>query len=519
MVKVRSLEIVHLFKDRQNGINRKALDSNRVVLSGKQKALRINLNQDLYGTFAEIGAGQEVVRHFFRAGGASGTIAKAISAYDKDFSDAIYGEEKNSRYVCESRVKKMLQHEYNLMEERLDRSEHSNKHFFAFANTVATINFHKTIQGHGWFGLKFQTAPDKAPNVVIMHARLHEPDALLQHQSVGLLGVNLIYGCMFFYKRPKELLQSLYDNLERDQIEIDMIQMTGPDFEGLDNRLLSLQLVKNGMTDAVIFSPDGKNLQASQVLYKKNILAIRGSFRPVTKVNIDMIAQSLKLFKAEQKVDEKNIQVLFEITLNNLSAEGEIDEQDFLDRADILCSIGQTVLISNYQKYYKLVEFFSRHSAKRMGVIMGANTLKQVFDEKYYRDLNGGILEAFGILFSRDLKIYLYPWIPEESKEAWTSETTPVHPRMKPLFEYLKFNKRIVDVEHEPTIMGIFSRQALELIRTGKPGWEKMVPDFVDRIIKEKRLFGYNGKTELNSSSEEIAAAAARAISRDDEKN
>jgi hypothetical protein len=277
--------------------------------------------------------------------------------------------------------------------------------------------------------------------------------------------------------------------------------------------------VKNGMTDAVIFSPDGKNLQASQVLYKKNILAIRGSFRPVTKVNIDMIAQSLKLFKAEQKVDEKNIQVLFEITLNNLSAEGEIDEQDFLDRADILCSIGQTVLISNYQKYYKLVEFFSRHSAKRMGVIMGANTLKQVFDEKYYRDLNGGILEAFGILFSRDLKIYLYPWIPEESKKAWTSETTPVHPRMQPLFEYLKFNKRIVDVEHEPTIMGIFSRQALELIRTGKPGWEKMVPDFVDRIIKEKRLFGYNGKTELNSSSEEIAAAAARAISRDDEKN
>ena len=440
-------------------------------------------------------------------------LRKAISAYDKDFSDAIYGEEKHSRYVCESRVKKMLKHEYNLMQERLDRNDHANKHFFAFANTVATINFHKTIQGHGWFGLKFQTDPNKAPNEVIMHARLHEPDALLQHQSVGMLGVNLIYGCMFFYKRPKELLQSLYDNLERDQIEIDMIQMNGPDFEDVDNRLLSLQLVKNGMTDAVIFSPDGRNLQASDVLYKKNILAIRGSFRPVTKVNIDMIAQSLKRFKAEKKVDEKNIQVLFEITLNNLSAEGEIDEQDFLDRADVLCSIGQTVLISNYQKYYKLVEFFSRHSTKRMGVIMGANTLRQVFDEKYYRDLNGGILEAFGILFSRDLKIYLYPWLSEGATEQWTSETTPVHPRMKPLFEYLKFNKRIVDVEHEPDIMGIFSREALELIRTGKSGWEQMVPDFVDRIIKEKRLFGYKGKADGNSSTEDIAAAAARAIS------
>ena len=439
-----------------------------------------------------------------------------MSAYDKDFSDAIYGEEKHSRYVCESRVKKMLKHEYDLMEERLDRNDHANKHFFAFANTVATINFHKTIQGHGWFGLKFQTDPNKAPNEVIMHARLHEQDALLQHQSVGMLGVNLIYGCLFFFKRPKELLQSLYDNLERDQIEIDMIQMNGPDFEDVDNRLLSLQLVKNGMTDAVIFSPDGRNLQASDVLYKKNILAIRGSFRPVTKVNIDMIAQSLKLFKAEKKVEEKDIQVLFEITLNNLSAEGEIDEHDFLDRADILSSIGQTVLISNYQKYYKLVEFFSRHSTKRMGVIMGANTLRQVFDEKYYRDLNGGILEAFGILFSRDLKIYLYPWIAEKTKEPWTSETTPVHPRMKPLFEYLKFNKRIVDVEHDSDIMGIFSREALKLIRTGQTGWEKMVPDFVDRIIKEKKLFGYHGKAIGNSSSEDIAAAAARAISQDD---
>jgi hypothetical protein len=295
-----------------------------------------------------------------------------------------------------------------------------------------------------------------------------------------------------------------------------MIQMNGPDFEDVDNRLLSLQLVKNGMTDAVIFSPDGRNLQAADVLYKKNILAIRGSFRPVTKVNIDMIAQSLKLFRAEKKVEEKNIQVLFEITLNNLSAAGEIDEQDFLDRADVLCSIGQTVLISNYQKYFKLVEFFSRHSTKRMGIIMGANTLRQVFDEKYYRHLNGGILEAFGILFSRDLKIYLYPWMDEKSEEPWTSETTPVHPRMQPLFEYLKFNKRILDVENDPDIMGIFSREALELIRTGKPGWEEMVPDFVDRIIKKKRLFGYSGKADKAiSSSEDIAAAAARAISQE----
>jgi len=489
------------------------LDSNRVILSAKQKALRINLNQDLYGTFAEIGAGQEVVRHFFRAGGASGTIAKTISAYDKDFSDAIYGQEKKGRYVCESRLVKMLDYEYDLIEDRLSREEHPTKHFFAFANTVATINYHKTTQGHGWFGLKFQTNHDSHPNTVLLHARLHEQDALLQQQTTGILGVNLIYGCLFFHKRPKDLLKSLYDNLDRDQVEIDMIQMNGPDFAGIDNRLLSLQLVKNGMTDAVIFSPDGRNLQAADVLYKKNILAIRGSFRPVTKVNIDMIAKGLRRFKQEAKVDSDDIQVLFEITLNNLSAAGDIDEKDFLDRADVLCSIGQTVLISNYQKYYKLVEFFSRHTKKRMGLIMGANTMVEVFNEKYYRDLNGGILEAFGILFSRDLKIFLYPWADEESGQLWQTQNTPIHPRLKPLFDYLLFNKRIVDIEDfDEAILNIFSKEALRRIKSGDEGWESMVPDFVDRVIKEKCLFGYCGAKSPKAEVEDAAAAAARAI-------
>ncbi|MFT5922776.1 MAG: hypothetical protein ACI8TS_002116, partial [Flavobacteriales bacterium] len=218
------------------------MEIDRVVLSAKQKALRVNLNQDLYGTFAEIGAGQEVVRHFFQAGGASGTIAKTISAYDKDFSDAIYGPESKGRYVCKPRLVKMLDYEYDLMQERLDRKKHPTKRFFSFSNTVATINYHKTIQGHGWFGMKFQTDPSKEANSVIIHVRFNENDALLQHNSVGLLGVNLIYGCFFFYKKPNDLLLSLYDNLSRDQIEIDMISMDGPDFEHVDNRLLSLQL-------------------------------------------------------------------------------------------------------------------------------------------------------------------------------------------------------------------------------------------------------------------------------------
>ncbi|NNE54403.1 MAG: TonB-dependent receptor [Flavobacteriales bacterium] len=406
--------------------------------------------------------------------------------------------------MCKARLVNMLRHEYSLIEERLVRQKHPTKTFFAYANTIATINYQKTIPGHGWMGVTFQTSPEKAPNTVIIHIRFHENDAVLQQLTCGIMGVNLLYGCYYFNDKPKELLHSLYDNLTRDQVEIDMIQMIGPDFDEVDNRLLSLQLVKNGMTDAVIFSPDGRNLQAADVLYKKNILAIRGSFRPVTKVNIDMIMKGFELFSTEHRVDPDNIQVLFEITLSNLKAEGDIDEQDFLDRADILCSLGQTVLISNYMKYYKLVEYFSRYTKKRMGIIMGVNNLLDVFNEKYYRDLNGGILEAFGILFSRDLKIYLYPWIDQENgNEVLTTENAPVHPRLKPLFDYLIFNRRMVDIQNfDEEILSIYSRECLEMIRKGETGWEDMVPTYVDTIIKENHLFGF----EENTTSKRLPA-------------
>ena len=466
----------------------------RVILSSKQKALKINLDPDLYGTFAEIGAGQEVVRHFFRAGGASGTIAKAMSAYDKDFSDAIYGKENSNRYVCESRLRRMLSYEYNLIVERLSRKKHPTKRFFTFANTVTTIDYKKTSKGHGWIGMRFQRHPDESPSDVILHVRLHDNDSGLQQEKIGDIGVNIIYGCFYLHDKPNELLKSLYDNLSKDHIEIDMVNMEGPAFKNVDNRLLSLQLVKNGMTEAVMFGPDGKNLQPADALYKKNILAIRGSFRPVTNVNIDMIMNGYSKFIADHRVDKDRMIVLFEITLNNLKSEGEIDEKDFLDRADILCSLGQTVMISNYQEYYKLIQYFSRFTKRRMGVILGVNNLLEVFDEKYYRHLNGGMLEAFGIIYHRDLKIYLYPSYSEDGKEVLTSETVPIHPRIKPLYNYLIFNKRIIDLdEYDPEVLHIQSREVLKMIRSNEEGWEKMVPGYVDNIIKENKLFGYKG--------------------------
>lgn len=465
----------------------------RVVLTTAQKALKINLNSDIYGTFAEIGAGQETVREFFRAGAASGTIAKAMSAYDKAFSDDIYGLEEDNRYVTQSRLKKMLSHEYNLIEKRLDRDIHPNKTYFAYANTVATVNFTKTFKGHGWMGIRFQTTPDRETNEILIHFRLHENEAKHQQETVGRLGTNLIFGAYRHYDNPKEFLLGLYDNIDQDAIEIDLINFSGPDLKDIDNRLMSLQLIKNGYTDAVVFGPQGDNLLPAELLYKKHILAMRGSFRPVTKVNMDMIKRGYNMFTSDKKVDPEKTVVLWEITLNNLLSDGALDEQDFLDRAEILCSLGQTVLISNYQQYYKLVDYFGRFSKKRQGLVMGVNNLTELFSEKYYRDLQGGILEAFGRIFSKDLKIMVYPFIDHSNEgRIMRKIDAEVHPRFRPIIEYLIFHNRILDIEEfDSEITNIFSREVLAKIKAGEPGWEQSLPQYVDTVIREKKLFGY----------------------------
>jgi len=463
------------------------------VPTTKSKALRINLNSHIYGTFAEIGAGQETVRNFFRSGGASGTIAKAMSAYDKDFSDAIYGVELDKRYVTEPRLKRMLSHEVALMEDRLSREKHPDKLFFGYANTVATIDFSKKFKGHGWVGIRFQLDPLEDFNEIVLHLRFKETDASLQQETLGILGVNLIYGAFYLNDNPKELVKSFYDNLDKYRLEIDMINFSGPRFMYVDNRLMSLQLVKNGMTNAVMFGPDGNNLLPAQVLYKKNILALRGSFRPVTKVNMDMYEKAKNLFLNEKKVNPEKTQIIFEITLSNLRAEGEINERDFLDRAELLCSLGQNVMITNFQEYFKLVEYFSEFTKERMALAMGVYNLIEIFDEKYYRHLSGGVLEAFGKLFHRDLKVYMYPYKDEETGEFVNSDNLKVHPRMKELYKYFKHNGKLIDIkDFNPDIMRIFSRTVLKMIAEGEEGWEEMLPEGISETIKNNRLFAYS---------------------------
>lgn len=463
--------------------------TNNVTLTAGQKALQINLDESIYGSFVEIGAGQEVVRHFFKAGAASTTIAKTMSAYDRDFSDAIYGKEDDSRYVCKSRLEKMLDHEYQLLDERLDRKKYSKSKFFTYADTISTINYSKTLKGHGWIGVRFQNDPKEKPSDFIIHIILNDQDAKLQQETIGIIGTNILHAC-FNEKDPKEILKRAYDNLEKEQFEIDMVEATGPNFKNVDNRLLSLTLVKERMTNAVIFTPDGKNKQPSDILYKKNILTMRGSFRPVTKVNIDMLENGLTAFINSKKVNKDKIQILFEITLSNLKADGEVDEQDFLDRADILCSLGYTVMISNYKKFYKIIEYLSQFTKSRMGVILGVDNLVDMFEEKYYRNLNGGIMEAFGVIFTRDIKFYLYPYKPNNKTKLLNSTNIPVHPRVKDLYNYLQYNGRIKDLNYNYYTLGIFSRDILKKIKTNQIGtWEEAVPDGVAKIINDKNLF------------------------------
>ncbi|MEM6297354.1 MAG: TonB-dependent receptor, partial [Bacteroidota bacterium] len=465
------------------------------VLSPKQKALSVNLDPSIYGSFAEIGAGQEVAQQFFNAGAASGSIAKTMSAYDMKFSDAIYGAEDSGRYVCEPRLQKMLEKEYELLEIRL-REERPDTAFFAFANTVEVLNYHKTNKGHGWYGLKFQTHAGQAPNEVIMHVNLQDNHRHLQQEVSGLLGVNLIYGCYNHYEDIERLLVSMLENISRDRVEIDMFRVSGPAFEEVDNRIVSLKLVKNGMSDASMFGPDGYVRQPSEVLYKKNILALRGRFRPMTLVNTDMLNRAHDMFLEDPDVDPDRVVKLAELTLNNLTMkeEGGIDEQDFLDRVDILCSMGCTVMISNYHEYYRLIEYLSPFTRRRkIGMVLGVFNLADIFKEKFYTNLNGGVLEALGRLFGQNVKLYVYPSrIPGSSEIIDKDNLELPDNKMMHLYNYLKVNDKFETIrDFDESILHIYSDYVLALIKSGRAGWENMVPEQVERAVKEKCLFGY----------------------------
>ena len=464
---------------------------NREIAGTDQKALQINLDPGKYGTFAEIGAGQEVARWFFRVGGASGTIAKTISAYDMTVSDAIYGS--CERYVSRQRLQSMLDHEYTLLLERLDSKRGDTTKFFVFANTVAARSYSRQDEAHGWMGVRFQTAPKSESSEIIIHVRMLEKENVLEQEALGIIGVNLIYAACCYHADPETVIASLMDNLSKDRIEVDMIKFAGPVFKGVDNRLMSLQLVNQGLTDSAMFTADGSVVQAAEVLYKKPILVERGSFRPVTKVTIDMLNCAQAQFVQEPQAQGEEIVVLMEMTLRNLTGDGgTIDHKDFLDRVDLLGSLGKTVLISNYARYFRLASHLSRYTKKMIGIAMGVPSLREIFEEKYYTDLEGGILEAFGRLFKNDLRLYVYPHQDPVTGSIITAGNLRVAPHLRHLYTYLLENHYMQSIlDYNEAFLPIFSREALAKIQSGDSAWEIMVPPQVAHIIKERTLFGY----------------------------
>jgi hypothetical protein len=459
------------------------------ALDTHQKALQINLDPSKYGTFAEIGAGQEVARWFFRVGGAAGTIAKSISAYDMIVSDAIYGTAE--RYVSRRRLFTMLEHEFTLLKERLDEKRGAATKFFVYADTVTARSYRNHDESHGWMGIRFQVEPRAEPSEIIIHLRMLDRENLQQQEALGIMGVNLIHGALYKHEDPEQLIMALMDNLTSERVEVDMIKFSGPVFEKVDNRLMSLQLVEKGLANAAMFTASGEVVQAAEILYKKAILVERGSFRPVTKVTIDMLECAQAQFIQEPNVQGEEIVVLMEMTMKNLTTEAGIDHKDFLDRVDILGSLGKTVLISNYGEYYRLAAYLFRYTKKMIGIAMGVPTLREIFDERYYADLEGGILESFGRLFKNALKLYVYPLKDPGTGSIITAGNLRVAPNLRHLYSYLMENHFIQSIrDYNDDYLSIFSRDCLSKLKKGDQGWESMVPCQVATMIKERKLLG-----------------------------
>jgi hypothetical protein len=462
----------------------------RPKLSPHQKALKINLDPLFYGTFAEIGAGQEVARWFFKVGAAAGTISKSISAYDMAVSDAIYGRCK--RYVSRERLQGMLDYEHGLNLERLQSSRRESTAFFAFANTVAARNYQGTNECHGWMGVKFQAHPRDDNSQIIIHVRMLDRENDLQQETLGIVGVNLLYAAFFLHHRPELILESLLDHLTTQRIEIDMIEFSGIEFRHVDNRVMSLKLVQLGLSGAAMFGPTGEVLQPSEVLRKRPILVERGSFRPVTKVNIDMIKSAYERFSSEPEVEPGQVVELMEITMKNLLAMGKIDLNDFLARADVLAAAGKTVLISDYFEYYRLAAYLTRYTSQPIAVTMGVASLQDLFMEKYYAGLEGGILEAFGRLFTKDLRIYVYPLRDLTTGQLTTVQNIKMPGDLHSLYCHLVERGRIKQLDNfDESVLHIFSRDVLRRIKDNDASWETMVPPEIAQVIKDRNFFGY----------------------------
>lgn len=457
--------------------------------STRPKALKINLDGRKFGTFAEIGAGQEVARWFFHAGKAAGTIAKTISAYDMALSDALYGPTQH--YVSRQRLESMLDHEFKILVERLDQTRGERTAFFVFADTSATQAHSQRPAGHSWLGVRFQTQPRAEPSEIILHVEMLDPVTVEQQEALGLAGVNLIYGAFYYADDPTHLIATLMDDLSRRRIEMDMIKFSGPAFANVDNRLMSLQLVEQGLTDAVMFTAGGEVVQPAEVLCNKPVMIERGSFRPVTNVTLEMLDRAVRQLQQDFP-PAQDVTAIMEMTLNNLMFEQAIDHSDFLARVDILGALGNMVMISNYTRFDKVTSYLRHYTQNWIGMIMGVPTLREVFEEKYYAEMEGGILEGLGRLFQGRVKVFVYPTRETDAGEPTTSDRLDVRPELQHLYRHLVESGCIESIrEFDPAELHVTPADVLAAIQSGDPRWEKLVPPQAAAMIKQKGLFAY----------------------------
>ncbi len=455
------------------------------------KALRINLDEKKYGSIAEIGAGQEVARQFFLAGAAAGTIAKTMSAYDMQFSDAIYGVQEGSRYVSQGRVKAMLEKEYTLVVERVSASRPKASRFFAYAATVSAKSFNRKNECHAWCGVRVQMYPGAEPSDVIVHVRMRDAEAEAQQEALGVVGVNLVYAAYYYFEDPKQLIDSLTDNLAQGRIEIDSIELKGPYFEDVNPCAINLHLIRSWKTRAIMIRPDGSVAVPSELLYKKNVLTIRGSFKPVTRLNVDMIEQGFKTFARKEEVDQSNSIVLAEISLNDpLGNDLNVPEEDLVVRIQLLNALGYSVMVSDYTRYFSLRAYFRQYTNHQIGIVLGMINVREIFDEDRYAGVEGGILEGFGKLFPDNTRLYVYP---ERADDGSLSDLSRLafNDRLQYLFKHLIENGFIRDIESSDTeLLNIYSREVLKAIAEGRD-WQDAVPDTVASEIVENKLLGY----------------------------
>jgi hypothetical protein len=467
-------------------------DRNISNRSSLDKALRINLDEKKYGTIVEIGAGQEVARQFFRTGAAAGTIAKTMSAYDMNFSDAIYGVQEDGRYVSRARLQAMLDKEFDLVIDRVGTSRSMASRYFSYAATVSAKSFKVDNECHAWCGVRVQMYPGAEPSDIVVHVRMRDEDAERQQQALGIFGVNLIYAAYYYFENAKKIIDSLTDNLEQGCIEIDSIEFYGPYFEEIDNRAINLHLIRSWKTRAIMFRPDGSVVTPAEMLYKKNVITIRGTFRPVTRLNVDMMEQGLKFFTKMQGVTVENSVALAEISLNDLHGNDlMVSEEDLIASVHLLNSLGYSVMITDYTRYFSLRAYFRQFTKLQIGIVVGIINIRQIFDESSYVGIEGGILEGFGKLFPDHTRLLVYPEIDQAGEYTdFTNINLPEN--LQYLYRHLLENNFIFGIESsDHALFNIFSRNVLKQLHNGRGSWEDCLPDGVAEEIVSNRLFGY----------------------------